>query len=150
MNHPAGLSATAEAADCPAPSSLYSRLIEQARREPERICVVAHPCDDVSLGAALQARAQGLFDIVLVGPQARLHAVAAQHGLSLEGITLIDTPHSHASAERAVQEVLAGRAQLLMKGGLHTDEPIQAVLCTGGKGLRTGRRLSHVFSMDVP
>ena len=150
MNHPAGLSATAEAADCTAPSSHYSRLIEQARKEPKRICVVAHPCDDVSLGAALQARTQGLFDIVLVGPQARLHAVAAQHGLSLEGITLIDTPHSHASAERAVQEVLAGRAQLLMKGSLHTDELIQAVLCTGGKGLRTGRRLSHVFIMDVP
>uniref|UniRef100_A0A1I8AVV5 Probable acetate kinase n=1 Tax=Steinernema glaseri TaxID=37863 RepID=A0A1I8AVV5_9BILA len=148
MNHPAGLDTAA--VDRTGPSSHYSRLIEQARKEHSRICVVAHPCDDVSLGAALQARAQGLFEIVLVGPQARLHSVAAEHGLSLEGVTLIDTPHSHASAERAVEEVLAGRAQLLMKGSLHTDELIQAVLCTQGKGLRTGRRLSHVFIMDVP
>ncbi len=146
----AGLDPMPSAADDAAVSSHYARLIQHARQEPTRTCVVAHPCDDVSLGAALQAREQGLFDIVLVGPQTRLHAVAAEHGLSLEGITLIDTPHSHASAETAVGEVLAGRAQLLMKGSLHTDELIHAVLCTQGKGLRTGRRLSHVFIMDVP
>ncbi|HRL20772.1 phosphate acetyltransferase [Alcaligenes sp. SDU_A2] len=137
-------------ADSDPASRHYLRLIELARQEPRRVCVVAHPCDDVSLGAALQARDQGLFDIVLVGPQARLQAVAAEQGFSLDGITLIDTPHSHASAETAVCEVLAGRAQLLMKGSLHTDELIHAVLCTQGKGLRTGRRLSHVFIMDVP
>ena len=150
MTRHAGLAPKSSAADGGQASSHYSRLIQKARKEPSRTCVVAHPCDDVSLGAALQARDQGLFDIVLVGPQARLHAVAAEHGFSLDGVTLIDTPHSHASAEAAVSEVLAGRAQLLMKGSLHTDELIHAVLCTQGKGLRTGRRLSHVFIMDVP
>ncbi len=131
-------------------ASHYERLITQAGKEPKRVCAVAHPCDAVSLGAALQAREQGLFDVILLGPQQRLHAVAQEHGYSLDGITLIDAPHSHAAAEQAVQEVLAGRAQLLMKGSLHTDELMHAVLCTQGKGLRTERRLSHVFVMSVP
>lgn len=130
--------------------SHYERLIAQALLEPKRVCAIAHPCDEVSLGSALEARQQGLFDLVLIGPQRRLHAVAQEFGYSLEGIPLIDTPHSHASAEAAVNEVLSGRAQLLMKGSLHTDELMHAILCTNGTGLRTERRLSHVFVMSVP
>lgn len=128
----------------------YERLIGLAKDEPRRVCAVAHPCEETALTGALQAREQGIFELILVGPQKRLHALAQKHGHSLDGITLIDTPHSHASAEVAVQEVMSGRAQLLMKGSLHTDELMHAVLCAGGKGLRTERRLSHVFIMSVP
>ncbi|MCX5590946.1 phosphate acetyltransferase [Alcaligenes endophyticus] len=131
-------------------ASHYERLISLAKGEPKRVCVVAHPCEETALAGALQAREQGVFELILVGPQQRLHALAQEHGYSLDGITLIDTPHSHASAEVAVQEVMAGRAQILMKGSLHTDELMHAILCTAGKGLRTERRLSHVFVMSVP
>ncbi|HJD44324.1 MAG TPA: phosphate acetyltransferase [Candidatus Paenalcaligenes intestinipullorum] len=131
-------------------SAHYQRLIELAKKDSGHECVVAHPCDAVSLEAALHARTEGLFDVLLVGPKERIEEVAATEGWSLDGIEIIDTPHSHASAEQAVMAVLDGRANLLMKGSLHTDELMHAVLCTRGKGLRTERRLSHVFLMDVP
>lgn len=131
-------------------SAHYQRLIELAKKDSGHVCVVAHPCDAVSLEAALHARTEGLFDVLLVGPKERIAEVAATEGWSLDGIEIIDTPHSHASAEQAVMAVLDGRANLLMKGSLHTDELMHAVLCTRGKGLRTERRLSHVFLMDVP
>lgn len=113
-------------------------------------CAVVHPCDAVALGSALEAAKEGLFRPILVGPQLKLEALAAEHNFDLSGIEVLDTPHSHASAEQAVRLVLAGQAQLLMKGSLHTDELMHAVVSTDGKGLRTERRLSHVFIMEVP
>ena len=130
-------------------SARYDAFVKQAQESGHRVCVVAHPCDETSLGAALEAGRLGLFVPVLVGPLARIQALAQAHGFDLDGIQIIDAPHSHASADLAVEEVQAGRATLLMKGSLHTDELIHAVLQHNG-GLRTGRRLSHVFIMDVP
>ncbi|QUN29053.1 phosphate acetyltransferase [Cupriavidus sp. KK10] len=110
---------------------------------------VAHPCDVSSLSGALEAAKLGLIVPILVGPAARIRQVAAEHGLALGDTRIIDTAHSHASAERAVEAVRAGEAELLMKGSLHTDELLHAVTASAS-GLRTGRRLSHVFAMSVP
>jgi phosphate acetyltransferase len=110
---------------------------------------VVHPCDDVSLEGAVAAAARGLIAPVLVGPAARISATAKAAGLDIGGLPLVDTPHSHASAERAVALVREGRAEALMKGSLHTDELMAAVV-DGGTGLRTARRLSHCFLLDVP
>lgn len=130
-------------------SARYTRLINSASGTADRTCVVAHPCDETSLGAAVEAAELGIFKLVLTGPETRLRSLAQQLGLNLDGIPIIDTPHSHASAEAAVAEVQAGRASLLMKGSLHTDELMTAVIGHNG-GLRTARRISHVFIMDVP
>ncbi|HUH59724.1 MAG TPA: phosphate acetyltransferase [Candidimonas sp.] len=130
-------------------SARYTRLIDAARGTADRTCVVAHPCDETSLGAAVEAAELGIFKLVLAGPERRLRSLAQQLGLNLDAVTIIDTPHSHASAEAAVAEVQGGRASLLMKGSLHTDELMSAVLSHNG-GLRTARRISHVFIMDVP
>ena len=129
----------------------FIKLIERAQQlQPRRVCAVAHPCDEVSLGCALDAAQRGLFIPILVGPKARIQSVAEAHQFDLSGIEIIDTPHSHASAETAVSHVLQGKAQLLMKGSLHTDELMHAVMTVEGKGLRTERRVSHVFITDVP
>lgn len=114
-----------------------------------RVCAVAHPCDEVSLSSAMQAAKLGIFQPVLVGPEAKIRKVAQEHDIDLNGCTIVNTPHSHASAEAAVAEVQAGRASLLMKGSLHSDELLGAVLSYKG-GLRTERRISHVFIMNVP
>ncbi|WP_084545381.1 bifunctional enoyl-CoA hydratase/phosphate acetyltransferase [Derxia gummosa] len=110
---------------------------------------VAHPCDTESLKGALDAAEAGLVLPILVAPLGKLREVAAAAGLSLDGIECIDVPHSHAAAEQAVALVRAGRAEALMKGSLHTDELMHAVVAHD-TGLRTARRLSHVFVMDVP
>lgn len=129
----------------------FVQLIERAQQqEPRRICAVAHPCDEVSLGCALEAAKLGLFTPILVGPKKRIEAVAAEHSYDLANVQILNTVHSHASAEAAVQLVLRGEAQLLMKGSLHTDELMHAVMTVEGKGLRTERRISHVFITDVP
>lgn len=130
-------------------SARYTQLIKAASGTADRTCVVAHPCDETSLGAAVEAAELGIFKLVLAGPESRLRSLAQQLGLNLDGIPIINTPHSHASAEAAVAEVQAGRASLLMKGSLHTDELMTAVIGHNG-GLRTARRISHVFIMDVP
>jgi len=127
----------------------YQNLIESARKIPAPCCAVAHPCDASSLGSAVEAGRLGLFRPVLVGPQSRIRKVAQENGLDISGLELIDTPHSHASADRAVECVQSAQASLLMKGSLHTDELMHSVLGHQG-GLRTERRLSHVFIMDVP
>lgn len=127
----------------------FDELIARARNVPLQTCAVAHPCDHTSLSVALDAHRMGLFCAILVGPEKRIRQIAEEHGLNLEGIRIIDCPHSHASAAAAVAEVRSGRASLLMKGSLHTDELMHEVVqreC----GLRTERRLSHVFIMDVP
>jgi phosphate acetyltransferase len=126
--------------------SRYDALIKAAQSPTPPICAVAHPCDESSLSAALEAARLGLFRPILCGPAARIHSVAAEHGFALDGLPIVDAPHSHAAADAAVAEVQAGRAALLMKGSLHTDELMHAVL----NGLRTERRVSHVFIMDVP
>jgi len=108
---------------------------------------VVHPCDQVSLAAALDARAAGLIEPVLVGPRARLQVVAEQSGLKLDGVTIEDVPHSEAAAARAVELALKGEVEALMKGSLHTDELMAAVVKSA---LRTGRRMSHCFIMQTP
>jgi phosphate acetyltransferase len=110
---------------------------------------VAHPCDVSSLTGALDAANLGLIVPILVGPEAKIHAVAEEADLRLDGVKIIDAPHSHAAAERAVLAVREGEAELLMKGSLHSDELLHEV-ALGANGLRTERRLSHVFAMDVP
>ncbi len=110
---------------------------------------VVHPCDALSLGSAVDARTAGLIEPVLVGPRARIEAAAQQHQLDISGMVIEDVPHSHAAAARAVELVLAGRAQALMKGSLHTDELMAAVIASQG-GLRTRRRVSHCFLMQTP
>jgi phosphate acetyltransferase len=113
------------------------------------VTAVAHPCSEAALSAAVQGFKQHLIVPVLVGPRVRIEGVANQAGLDISGLRLIDTPHSHASADAAVALVRSGEAGLLMKGSLHTDELLGAVV-SKDTGLRTGRRLSHVFLMDVP
>ena len=127
----------------------YEALIARAAAIPPVSCAVAHPCDAPSLGAALEAAREGLIAPILVGPVARIRRVAEEAEIDLTGHPIEDTPHSHASADRAVALVREGRAQMLMKGSLHTDELMGAVVAHD-TGLRTGRRISHVFIMDVP
>ena len=110
---------------------------------------VVHPCDAVSLGAALEARDAGLIEPVLVAPRARLMAVAAEQGWSLDDVAIDDVAHSHAAAARAAALAGQGEVQALMKGSLHTDELMAAVL-DAGAGLRTKRRASHCFLMQTP
>ena len=129
--------------------SKYDRLIEAAQEAPSARTAVAHPCDESSLRGALEAAAMNLIVPILVGPGNRIRAVAAEHGLDLDGIEIVDAPHSHAAADQAVAIVREGRADMLMKGSLHTDELMQAVT-SSATGLRTDRRISHVFVMDVP
>jgi phosphate acetyltransferase len=112
-------------------------------------CAVAHPCDAASLQGMAEAREHGILSPILVGPEGKIRAAAASAHISLDGLRIIDAPHSHAAAEAAVGLVRSGEAQLLMKGSLHTDELMHAVVDKAA-GLRTERRISHVFIMDVP
>lgn len=116
---------------------------------PALVTAVAHPCDRPSLHAALAARDRGLIDPVLVGPEARIRGVATESGLDLAGLRIVSTPHSNASAEQAVELVRRAEAGAIMKGSLHTDE-LMAAIVARDSGLRTGRRISHVFVMAVP
>lgn len=127
----------------------FDALIKRAASLEPTVCAVTHPCDETSLAAAVQAAELGLLTPILVGPRARIEAVASEHSLDITGLELIDTPHSHASAAQAVALVRAGKATLLMKGSLHTDELMHEVV-KSDTGLRTERRLSHIFVMDVP
>jgi phosphate acetyltransferase len=131
------------------PSSKHDRLIEAARDGTPAVTMVAHPCDETSLQGAIDAAAQGLIEPVLVGPEAKIRAVAAEHGIDLTGRAIVDAPHSHAAAACAVRLIREGKGELLMKGSLHTDELMREVTASA-TGLRTDRRISHVFIMDVP
>ena len=110
---------------------------------------VAYPCDETSLKGALEAGEEGLIKPILVGPKDKIKSVAEAFSLDLGGIEIIDVPHSQAAAEKAVELVRAGKAELLMKGSLHSDE-LLAEVAKRDTGIRTGRRISHVFVMDVP
>jgi phosphate acetyltransferase len=127
----------------------YRLVLDRADSIPPIACAVAHPCDESSLRGALEAAAAGLMVPILVGPAEKIRHVAWQFGLEIGQLELVDVPHSHAAAAKAVELVRAGRAELLMKGSLHTDELMSEVVAKG-TGLRTARRISHVFLMDVP
>ncbi len=116
--------------------------------EPVR-CAVVHPCDRESLRGAVEAARRNLIVPVLVGPEAKIRAVAAAEKIDISPFTLVPTEHSNAAAARAVAMVHAGTVEALMKGSLHTDELMAEVVAADG-GLRTGRRISHVFVIDVP
>lgn len=129
--------------------ALYRDLIKATSAlEPIRTAVV-HPCDDLSLRGALEAASQGLIVPILIAPRAKLDAVADAFNLNLDGIEIIDVPHSHAAAERAVELARNGGADALMKGKIHTDE-LMAPIVDRDTGLRTERRMSHIFTLDVP
>ena len=127
----------------------YERLIARAKGVKSAKTLVVHPCDETSLRGAIEAAAADLIVPILVGPAAKISAVARTHKLDLGGIEIVDAAHSDAAAEKAVELVQAGMGEVLMKGSLHTDELMRAV--TNSKtGLRTARRISHVFVLDVP
>ena len=127
----------------------YDRLLARAQAVPAVRTAVAHPCDESSLTGAVDAAKKRLIVPILVGPVARIKSVADKCGLDVSGFEVVDAPHSHASAAAAVALVREGRAECLMKGSLHTDELMGAVVARDG-GLRTARRISHCFVMDVP
>ena len=127
----------------------YEHLIAATQGLPALATAVAHPCDESSLRGALEAAEAGIIAPVLVGPKESIRNLAKSFDLNIEGIEIVDAPHSHAAAEKAVEIVRTGRAELLMKGSLHSDELLGAVT-KRETGLRTGRRISHVFVMDVP
>ncbi len=128
---------------------VYPALIERCAELEPVGAAVAHPCDQASLTAAVDAAEAGLILPVLVGPEAKIRGVAEQFGLDISRYRLVDAPHSHAAAAAAVEIVRSGRAETLMKGSLHTDELMGEVV-SKATGLRTERRISHVFIMDVP
>jgi len=127
----------------------YERLIQAANRLPPVTTAVAHPCDDVSLESAIEAAKLGLIVPILVGPAARIRDVAARAALDIGALETVDAAHSHDAAAKAVELVRSGRAEALMKGSLHTDELMGAVVSRDA-GIRTARRISHCFIMDVP
>lgn len=124
-------------------------LLASAAGCPALVTAVVHPCDVPSLTAAVAARGRGLIDPLLVGPAAKIRHVAQEAGLDLAGLAIEEVPHSHAAAARAVELVRRARVAAIMKGSLHTDELLAEVV-RGDTGLRTGRRISHVFVMHVP
>jgi phosphotransacetylase len=127
----------------------YEQLLERCRSLPPIPTAVAHPCEASALAGPIEAAQKGLIIPILVGPAAKIADVARAEGIELGTTRIVDAPHSHAAAARAVELVRQGEAELLMKGSLHTDELLGAVVARE-TGLRTGRRLSHVFIMDIP
>ena len=127
----------------------YEQLLERCKSLDPVPTAVAHPCEKTALAGALEAGEKGLIRPILVGPVSKIKEVAASAGLELGQVEIVDAPHSHGSAAKAVELVRQGKAELLMKGSLHTDELLGAVVARE-TGLRTGRRISHVFIMDVP
>ena len=129
--------------------SKYDRLIALAKQVPPATTLVVHPCDDSSLRGAVEAAEAGIIVPILVGPAAKIAAVARESRLDIDRYEIVDAPHSQAAAAKAVELVREGRGELLMKGSLHTDE-LMSEVTSGKTGLRTARRISHVFIMDVP
>ncbi|GAB3418764.1 phosphate acetyltransferase [Massilia agilis] len=127
----------------------YQRLIDYCQTLPALPTAVVHPCDKSSLCGAVEAAQLNLIAPILVGPAERIKAVAGECGVSLSDYQVVDAPYSEAAADCAVQLVREGKAEALMKGSLHTDELMAAVVRRDA-GLRTGRRVSHCFVMDVP
>ncbi len=127
----------------------YERLVEAAGKLQPTRTVIAHPCDQISLESAVEAAHLGLIAPILVGPEARIRDIAAKGKIDIGGLPIIGSEHSHNSAAKAVEQVRLGHAEALMKGSLHTDELMAAVV-SKTDGIRTARRISHCFIMDVP
>jgi phosphate acetyltransferase/phosphate butyryltransferase len=131
------------------PFNGYEMLMDACKTLEAITVAVVHPCDDASLTSAIDAAKAGLIIPLLVGPVARIRAVAAKEGIDLRPYRIIDVEHSHAAAAKSVELVRSGEAEALMKGSLHTDELLAEVV-NKVTGLRTNRRISHCFIMDVP
>ncbi|HBT70515.1 MULTISPECIES: bifunctional enoyl-CoA hydratase/phosphate acetyltransferase [Hyphomicrobiales] len=132
-----------------ASASRYESFVAEARSLPPVRAAVVHPCSAGAILAAVEVRQQGLFEPLLVGPVAKIRAAADAAKVDLGDMAIEDVAHSHAAAARAVELAVAGEVAVLVKGSLHTDELLGAVIATGS-GLRTERRISHVFALDVP
>jgi phosphate acetyltransferase len=131
------------------PHAKYQQLLARAKLLPAVSTAVVHPCDASSIQGAVDAAKMGIITPILVGPVERIRAAARQAIVDISPYEIVNTPHSNASASEAVRLVREGRAECLMKGSLHTDELMAAVVARDG-GLRTARRVSHCFVMDVP
>jgi phosphate acetyltransferase len=127
----------------------YEALLQRCATLKPVPTAVAHPCEKTALEGAIEAGEKGLIIPILVGPAKKIEEIAKSSGIDLRQAEIVDTPHSHGSASKAVELVREGRAELLMKGSLHTDELLSAVVAKE-TGLRTARRISHAFIMDVP
>jgi len=127
----------------------YEAMLERCRNLEPVTTAVAHPCEETALAGAMEAAEKRLIIPILVGPEAKIREIAKAHGIKLGQTRIVDTAHSHESAAKAVELVRNGEAELLMKGSLHSDELLGAVVARE-TGLRTARRISHVFIMDVP
>jgi phosphate acetyltransferase len=128
--------------------SKYDRLIAMAKAIPPATTLVVHPCDESSLRGVVEASGAGLITPILVGPAPKIRDAATKHGIDISRFEIVDAPHSEAAAGKAVEMIHEAKGELLMKGSLHTDELMRSV--TAKTGLRTERRISHVFIMDVP
>ena len=129
--------------------SKYDRLIAAAKAVPPVPTIVVHPCDETSLRGVLDSAAAGIIRPVLVGPEAKIRSAASRFGLDISGFEIVDAAHSEEAAAKGVELIHAAKGEMLMKGSLHTDELMRSVTAKVG-GLRTDRRISHVFVMDVP
>lgn len=130
-------------------SGKYEQLLTRCKSLEPIPIAVAHPCDINSLTGAMEAAELGLITPILVGPTNKIKTVAKEAKIDLTNIAIVDASHSHESAAKAVALIREGKAELLMKGSLHTDELMSAIVSREG-GLRTNRRISHAFIMDVP
>jgi phosphate acetyltransferase len=131
------------------PHAKYERLIALAKEVPPASTIVVHPCDETSLRGVVEAAEIGIVSPVLVGPAAKISAVAREHKLDISRFEVVDASDSEAAATKGVELIHEAKGELLMKGSLHTDELMRAVT-SKTSGLRTARRISHVFIMDVP
>jgi phosphate acetyltransferase len=131
------------------PGVKYENLIAAAKAVSAVSTIVVHPCDESSLRGAVEAAEAGIIKPIFVGPAAKISDTAVRHGLNIASFELVDVPHSEAAASKAVELIHATRGEMLMKGSLHTDELMRSVTAKA-TGLRTERRISHVFVMDVP
>jgi phosphate acetyltransferase len=131
------------------PHAKYDKLIEAAKRIPAATTIVVHPCDESSLRGVADAATAGLINPILVGPASKIRSAASKHNIDISNYEVIDAPHSEAAAAKAVELIHAAKGEMLMKGSLHTDELMRSVTAKTS-GLRTERRVSHVFVMDVP
>jgi phosphate acetyltransferase len=127
----------------------YEQLLSRAKEFTPVTTIIVHPCDESSLRGAVEASDAKLIVPILVGPEEKIRTTASQHKLDISKFEVVDAPHSHAAAEAGVKLIHEARGEVLMKGSLHTDELMRAVTASA-TGLRTARRISHVFVMDVP
>ncbi len=130
------------------PQARFNELLGRGKGIPAVRCAVVHPCDEGSLSGAMDSARYGIIHPVLIGPEHRIRGIAEEFGIDLTGAEIIPVEHSHAAAELAAQMAAAGKVGMMMKGSLHTDEVLHAILAQ--PTLRTGRRMSHIFRFDVP